>query len=318
MSLIEQVLPATGMTTSNNEENAPDRISRLPDRLLRFVMLYLTAQEAVQTCMLSRRWQNVWSSAKWLKADAAKFSSMKSFKKFVDNLLLYRRPVPLDALWILATCNRSDDSLDYSDIHPWIRHALRSNAWALGIMEHCGTNLLSIDGYPFPFTSVYLSILHLCHFIIDDSFVKKLSSCCPVLEDLELKNCAIIVTMFSSTTLKNLLINSTETTEHFPPKFEHLMIDMPNLVTLHLDEIPNRNIQLVDVSSVKRATFYFFELSFQNSAVDCNIIPALSNVTSLELVSPSAYEDVVSKVLIRSFPRCKTFSNLKYLKLEWN
>uniref|UniRef100_A0A0E0AQS8 F-box domain-containing protein n=1 Tax=Oryza glumipatula TaxID=40148 RepID=A0A0E0AQS8_9ORYZ len=318
MSLIEQVLPATGMTTSINEENAPDRISRLPDGLLRFVMLYLTAQEAVQTCVLSRRWQNVWSSTKWLKADAAKFSSMKSFKKFVDNLLLYRRPVPLDALFILATCNHSDDSLDYSDIHSWIRHALRSNAWALGIMEHCGTNLLSIDGYPFPFTSVYLSILHLCHFIIDDSFVKKLSSCCPVLEDLELKNCAIIVTMFSSTTLKNLLINSTETTEHFPPKFEHLMIDMPNLVTLHLDEIPNRNIQLVDVSSVKRATFYFFELSFQNSAVDCNIIPALSNVTSLELVSPTAYEDVVPNVLIRSFPRCKTFSNLKYLKLgEW-
>lgn len=218
MSLIEQVLPATGMTTSINEENAPDRISRLPDGLLRFVMLYLTAQEAVQTCVLSRRWQNVWSSTKWLKADAAKFSSMKSFKKFVDNLLPYRRPVPLDALFILATCNHSDDSLDYSDIHPWIRHALRSNAWALGIMEHCGTNLLSIDGYPFPFTSVYLSILHLCHFIIDDSFVKKLSSCCPVLEDLELKNCAIIVTMFSSTTLKNLLINSTETTEHFPPK----------------------------------------------------------------------------------------------------
>lgn len=79
------------------------------------------------------------------------------------------------------------------------------------------------------------------------------------------------------------------------------MIDMPNLVTLHLDEIPNRNIQLVDVSSVKRATFYFFELSFQNSAVDCNIIPALSNVTSLELVSPTAYEDVCDLLLTVSY-----------------
>lgn len=289
------------MSQSSRRTSVCDRISALPDELLHHVMTFLTAKEAVQTCVLSRRWQNVWASVGYLNVDSCNFITVKHFKKFVDNLLLQRSCALLDMFCIHTSYDSSDDSLDYSDIHPWIRHALRSNAWALGIMEHCGTNLLSIDGYPFPFTSVYLSILHLCHFIIDDSFVKNLSSCCPVLEDLELKNCAIIVTMFSSTTLKNLLINSTETTEHFPPKFEHLMIDMPNLVTLHLDEIPNRNIQLVDVSSVKKATFYFFELSFQNSAVDCNIIPALSNVTSLELVSPTAYEDVCDLLLTVSY-----------------
>uniref|UniRef100_A0A0E0I794 Uncharacterized protein n=1 Tax=Oryza nivara TaxID=4536 RepID=A0A0E0I794_ORYNI len=70
---------------------------------------------------------------------------MQSFMKFVDNLLLCRSPLPLDDLSISDTCNRSDDSIDYSDIHPWVRHALRSNARAFGIMEHSGTNLLSID-----------------------------------------------------------------------------------------------------------------------------------------------------------------------------
>uniref|UniRef100_A0A0E0EHU5 Uncharacterized protein n=1 Tax=Oryza meridionalis TaxID=40149 RepID=A0A0E0EHU5_9ORYZ len=77
---------------------------------------------------------------------------MQSFMKFVDNLLLCRSPLPLDDLSISDTCNRSDDSIDYSDIHPWVRHALRSNARAFGIMEHSGTNLLSIDGYPLPFS----------------------------------------------------------------------------------------------------------------------------------------------------------------------
>uniref|UniRef100_A0A0D9X4C4 F-box domain-containing protein n=1 Tax=Leersia perrieri TaxID=77586 RepID=A0A0D9X4C4_9ORYZ len=222
MPIIQQFSPVAGMSTSNNEENALDRLSDLPDMLLRKIMFYLTAQEA-------------------------------QHEKFLDNLLLHCRPVALDARWVSATCNQSDDSLDYSDIHPWIRHALRSNAWALGIMEHSGTNLLSIDGYPFPFTSIHLCILHLCHFSIDDSSVKKLSSGCPVLEDLELKSCAINVTMFSNTTLKSLLINSTQNTEHLPNQFEHLVIDMPNLVILHLDEIPKRTIQFVDVSLVNKA-----------------------------------------------------------------
>uniref|UniRef100_A0A0E0EHU3 Uncharacterized protein n=1 Tax=Oryza meridionalis TaxID=40149 RepID=A0A0E0EHU3_9ORYZ len=178
---------------------------------------------------------------------------MQSFMKFVDNLLLCRSPLPLDDLSISDTCNRSDDSIDYSDIHPWVRHALRSNARAFGIMEHSGTNLLSIDGYPLPFS--FRGSGH-----------------------------AINVTMFSSTTLKRLVISSTETFEHFHRKFEHLVIDIGDL-------IPKRNIQLVDVSSVKKATVYLFGLSFQNFAVDCNSLSALSNVTWLELRCPSVYDD---------------------------
>ena len=68
-------------------------------------------------------------------------------------------PVPLDVFFISAISNSSDDSLEYSDIHPWIRHALDSNAWALGILKHSGPKPLSIEGYPFPFTSVHLKIL---------------------------------------------------------------------------------------------------------------------------------------------------------------
>ncbi|KAL6654810.1 hypothetical protein ACP70R_008275 [Stipagrostis hirtigluma subsp. patula] len=319
---MKQVHPELGMSSLKRQKLAPDRFSDLPDDLLRDVMFFLTLQEAVQTCLLSRRWQNVWESMMWLNFDAAKFRSMKTFKKFVDNFLMYRSsllvPVPLDAFWIFATCNSSDDSLDYSDIHPWICHALASNAWALGIMKHSGNKLLSMEGYPFPFISVHLKLLHLCHFSIDDCFVKNLTSGCPVLDDLELVNCAINVTMFCSTILKSLTITSTHTDEDFPKEFQHLVIDMPNLVDLRLEEIPRRNIHLVDVSLVERASIYFFSLSFENSNVDCNIVSALSNATRLELVSPSVFEDVVPKVLQRDLPRCETFSNLKHLKLgEW-
>ena len=103
MPLMKQVLPETGMFACDGEESNPDRISDLPDELLLHVMYFLTLQEAVQTSLLSRRWQNLWASLMWLYTDAAKFSSMGTFKNFVDNLVMYRNslpePVPLDAFF---------------------------------------------------------------------------------------------------------------------------------------------------------------------------------------------------------------------------
>ncbi|CAL4984058.1 unnamed protein product [Urochloa decumbens] len=282
---MKQALPETGMPSSNSQKSAPDRISALPDDLLLHVMYFLTMREAVQTSLLSRRWQNLWASLMWLKFDAAKFSSMRTYRKFVNNALMCRislpEPVPLDAFWIYAACENSDDSLDYSDIHPWIRHALNSKAWALGIMEHSGPKPLSMEGYPFPFTSAYLKILGLCHCSIDDWFAQNLSSCCPVLDDLDLMSCAIHVTMFSSTKLKSLTITSTRTEKDYPSEFQYLEIDMPNLV-------------------------------------QCSILSALSNVTNLMVVSASVFEDVMPKVLQHDLLRCETFSTLKRLHLgEW-
>ncbi|CAL4984060.1 unnamed protein product [Urochloa decumbens] len=123
------------MPSSDSQKSAPDRISALPDDLLIYIMWFLTLQDAVQTSVLSRRWQNMWASLTILAFDATKFSSMRTFRKFVNNVLLLRSslsdPVPLDELCIYAVCHNSDDSLDYSDIHPWIRHALNSKACAL-------------------------------------------------------------------------------------------------------------------------------------------------------------------------------------------
>jgi hypothetical protein len=137
MPLMKQVLPETGMFACDGEESDPDRISDLPDELLLLVMYFRTL--------------NLWASLMWLYTDVAWFSSMGTFKNFVDNLVMYRSflpdPVPLDAFWISAICNNSDDSLEYSDIHihPWIRHALDSNAWALGILKHFGPKPLSME-----------------------------------------------------------------------------------------------------------------------------------------------------------------------------
>lgn len=122
MPLMKQALRGTAIPGSSSQKSAPDRISALPDELLLHVMYFLTLQEAAQTSLLSRRWQNLWASLMWLNFDAAKFSSMRTYRKFVNNALLIRSslpvPVPLDAFWISAECDNSDDSLDYSDMPP--------------------------------------------------------------------------------------------------------------------------------------------------------------------------------------------------------
>uniref|UniRef100_A0A0A9ADU6 FBD domain-containing protein n=1 Tax=Arundo donax TaxID=35708 RepID=A0A0A9ADU6_ARUDO len=124
--------------------------------------------------------------------------------------------------------------------------------------------------------------------------------------------------MFSSTSLKRLAITSTRTSKDYPKEFQHLMIDMPNLIYLRLEEILRRNIHLVDVSSLETASIFLFSLSFENYHVQCNILSALSNVTRLVLVSASVFEDVVPKVLQHDLPRCETFNSLKHLHLgEW-
>jgi hypothetical protein len=98
--------------------------------------------------------------------------------------------------------------------------------------------------------------------------------------------------MFSSTTLKSLAITSSHAEKDIPKEFQYLVINMPNLVSLSLEEIPRRNIDLLDVSSVKTASIYLYSNSFSNSQVRCSILSALSNATSLTVVSPSVYEDV--------------------------
>jgi hypothetical protein len=48
-------------------------------------------------------------------------------------------------------------------------------------------------------------------------------------------------------------------------EFQHHLV--PNLVSLRLEEIARRNIQIMDVSSLETVSSTFFSLSFENSHV---------------------------------------------------
>ena len=84
-----------------------DRLSSLPDDLLHSIMSFLTSRQAVQTCVLSRRWVGHWRSAPCLSIDQREFNELEfwaasktlktvRFVNFVDNLLMFHRAESLD------------------------------------------------------------------------------------------------------------------------------------------------------------------------------------------------------------------------------
>ncbi|KAL2492016.1 F-box/LRR-repeat protein [Abeliophyllum distichum] len=67
-----------------------ERLSTLPDCVLCYVLSFLDTKYAVQTCVLSKRFKNLWSSLPDLNFDRKSFKKLSSFNNFVDRALTLR------------------------------------------------------------------------------------------------------------------------------------------------------------------------------------------------------------------------------------
>ncbi|GJN06838.1 hypothetical protein PR202_ga24607 [Eleusine coracana subsp. coracana] len=79
-----------------------DRISALPDSICEHVLSFLPAKDAVRTCVLARRWRNVWTRSPSLRVTGdVDHRSVGRISNFVDHLLDVRLsgafPAPLDS-----------------------------------------------------------------------------------------------------------------------------------------------------------------------------------------------------------------------------
>ncbi|CAO2186957.1 unnamed protein product [Urochloa humidicola] len=278
-----------------------DRISRLSDEVRKHVLSFLPARDAARTCVLSPMWRQLWASAPRLNVDAEGFTSARRFIKFVNALLLTRGCIPLKSFWLRA--NGPDIFLEnFRDTaYLWIRYALSGNVEELGVDNYNQNDRFGDREYPIeffqlqhcPLTSSYLKKLHLCYVSINNHVLKKLFSGCPVLEDLEMINCEISDTgyssvEFSSASLKSLTIEYVD----FPYADDYdmgdcyIVINIPNLVSLHVGTlIGSTMLYLVDVQSLITAAIDL-NAKIDTFAVCCKILGALSNVKKLEFLFP--------------------------------
>jgi len=130
-----------------------------------------------------------------------------------------------------------------------------------------------------------LKKLHLCYVYISNRFLKTLFSGCPALEDLEMINCDIFYTDFTSATLKSLSIDYV----HFPDSIYYecisdIVINIPSLVSLHIGALVGvATLSLVDMQSLATASINLYGFTFSDG---CTLLGALSNVKKLELLLP--------------------------------
>ncbi|CAL5010094.1 unnamed protein product [Urochloa decumbens] len=274
-----------------------DRISGLPDEVRQHILSFLPASDVVRTCVLSPSWRHIWASARRLNIKAKGFSGQKRFIKFVNSLLLSRGCTPLDSFSLDA--NGPDIYLEHfcDTAYLWICYALRSNVQTLSITDHNRADaykefedeedqpdVFLLDHCPF--TSSYLKRLHLCSVCVDKCFLKNLFSGCPGLEELDMMNCVIHATEFSSATLKKLSIDFNNFPERAEYGYIDIVINMPSLFSLHIGALLGAVASLVDVQSLITASIYLNTHRRYKFVHGCKILRALSNVKNLEVLFP--------------------------------
>ncbi|XP_045822433.1 F-box/LRR-repeat protein At5g02910-like [Trifolium pratense] len=74
----------------HNREKNEDRLGDLPDDVLHHILSFSDAKQAVQYCILSKRWKNLWKTLPTLKLTSTQFTTRRAFTEFVYNILCHR------------------------------------------------------------------------------------------------------------------------------------------------------------------------------------------------------------------------------------
>ncbi|XP_021902169.1 F-box protein At4g22280-like [Carica papaya] len=192
------------------KEEREDRLSSLPEDLCKHILCMLPIQDAIRTCILSKKWRYTYQSLQNLVFDSSQFTDAESrpdhFVEFIDQLLLHHDdsdiPVIKFKLW--------SEIARYKLKTKWIDFALKHNVEDLVIearvaepkgFSPCIFSSTTLKRFTFVVgfyilkrpTSVYLPSLKELRLggviFIDGDLTRELFSSCPMLEYVHLLNC---------------------------------------------------------------------------------------------------------------------------------
>ncbi|KAK8930791.1 putative F-box/LRR-repeat protein [Platanthera zijinensis] len=190
-----------------NSSESCDRISQLHDSLLLHIISFLSADDAISTSLLSRRWKNLW---KWMDSLDFPFQcakSKRSLKQFIERALTLH-----EGLKIKRFCARFHYNSNYvSHVDSWVHYMIARNVEKLvldffflgnGVQPYvlppsvynCGSLReleVNLCGFRLPtiFCLGSLEKLVVSNGVFVGNTLRDLISGCPVLEDLVLVNC---------------------------------------------------------------------------------------------------------------------------------
>ncbi|WVZ57596.1 LOW QUALITY PROTEIN: hypothetical protein U9M48_007960 [Paspalum notatum var. saurae] len=286
-------------------------INALPDDMLLLIISRLYARQVVQTCVLSRRWRNLWRSVTRIKISHDEFDHMADteeecnvlFKKFVNRFLMLRNPFALHDFRLWYNIPDGDDSdAGSEDANLWIHHALECNARSIEVT----IQMYSLRLNPAVFTAGrFLKRLDLSNVNLLLGFFRQLEASCKELKDLFLSYCFISDVEIISKAVEVLAIDIEC---HFTFE-EKPSISIPSLVDLFCALSDSERVPLLkNMESLETA-----DVTLPLVDDTRQFLKSLSGVTDLDF----SYKGNTLKVE-NNIQWCPKFNNLTTLTLsEW-
>ncbi|GMP53612.1 hypothetical protein CsSME_00019024 [Camellia sinensis var. sinensis] len=335
------------LSEEHNIGKGIDMMSSLPENVLHHILSFLTTKEAIQTSILSRRWQYLWTSISNIDLnDMSSWSNRKkdkgkkkdcypmcrsSFLDFVERVLLLHDASDIKRLRLRFTV-----VVNSSRLNSWISAAVRHNVEELDLSLPVQTRfvlpccLFTCDSLvvlklfmdcPFkPPIFIHFSNLKTLHLsavtFSDDNSTQQLFSSCPVLQELELLYCGwknLKTITISIPTLKRLAI------ENEPLRDDALScvtkIYATNLISLKCTTNQKVDFHLCNLSSVVEAHIdLLYRFSVQQEVASCaiNLVTGICNVETLTISNNTLSLMCVENVL----DHLPTFDNMSCLELN--
>ncbi|XP_058727506.1 F-box/LRR-repeat protein At4g14096-like [Vicia villosa] len=113
-----------------------DRISDLPESVLLHILSFLkTTQYTVQTCILSKRWKNLWKQFSVLSLHSDCFNTLEVFIEYVSQLLSLRdHGIPLHTLKLFLS---PEDNIESHLFERILTYAVSNNVKNLQVLLDC-------------------------------------------------------------------------------------------------------------------------------------------------------------------------------------
>ncbi|XP_078150701.1 F-box protein At5g03100-like [Carex rostrata] len=243
-----------------------DFTSKLPDPILHHILGLLNPKKAVQTCMLSKRWEHLWTFLPSLNFNFHDFRhddddddddffhdiAVGRFAKFVNTLLLRREPFDLDVFCLSCEGMSLFNTLSCEGM---IRYAVEHNTRVLHLsfpdsvppciytctsLEELYLNDKHASNKYIRYVKMYSSVpivnlpnlrkLTLYRWALNSNNVKNLLSGCTILEFLRLDSCFLVDCVIAHKSLKHLAIVNCLFDK------TQLVISAPNLFSFVFDE----------------------------------------------------------------------------------
>ncbi|KAJ1691631.1 hypothetical protein LUZ63_015786 [Rhynchospora breviuscula] len=322
-------------------------ISSLPDCLIHVIMSFMTAQEAVRTCVLSKRWKNLWTTLPFLDFDLSEFehddesdgesqyyeiktNKFQKFREFVKMTLLLRGASNLHSFCL--SCPEMFDLDKYlMFIRSWILYVLKHNVQVLNIdfgfdgslplgnsIFTCVSLVDATLNFPISHYSIRvinlpcLKRLYLRWIYLAQEFIDELFCGCPVLEFLHLEDCCRGYSTINCKSLKYLIVEDCNSTSAKREEVE--LINTPNLLSFcYGDDVEcfGHDMLLKMLSLTSASICVRWTLKNVSYKGKNNVLLGLSGVQNPKLVGA-----MIKGLLKNELPNCPEFSNMKDLLVD--